>query len=128
MLRRAFLGLALGSLAFAGCRARLRSLSVDEVATRLATNDGKTFAFDANVVERFKKGHLPRAKWVEYDHVTAADLPADKAATLVFYCANEMCHACHSAAIMAQKLGYSDVYIMPAGIAGWEKAGKPVET
>ena len=27
--------------------------------------------------------------------------------------------------VAAEKLGYANVYIMPAGIAGWEKAGKP---
>jgi rhodanese-related sulfurtransferase len=132
MLRRDFLGLASVSLvgffsAHCSRDARLKKLTVDEVATRLAAHDGRTFAFDANGMDRFRKGHLPGAKWVQYDNVTAADLPADKTATLVFYCANEMCHACHSAAILAEKLGFSDVYIMPEGIAGWESAGKPVE-
>lgn len=28
----------------------------------------------------------------------------------------------------ALKLGYKKVFILPAGIAGWKKAGKPVET
>lgn len=27
----------------------------------------------------------------------------------------------------ALKLGYKKVFIMPAGIQGWKKAGKPVE-
>jgi len=35
--------------------------------------------------------------------------------------------ACHEAARAAVKLGYTQVFIMPAGIQGWEKAGKPVE-
>jgi rhodanese-related sulfurtransferase len=35
--------------------------------------------------------------------------------------------ACHQAAREAVKLGYKSVYIMPAGIKGWEKAGKTVE-
>jgi len=30
--------------------------------------------------------------------------------------------------VSAFKLGYKNVFIMPAGIMGWEKAGKPVET
>jgi rhodanese-related sulfurtransferase len=34
--------------------------------------------------------------------------------------------ACHSGAKAALALGYTSVYIMPAGIAGWEKNGKPV--
>jgi len=29
--------------------------------------------------------------------------------------------------VRAVKLGYRNVFIMPAGIMGWEKAGKPVE-
>jgi rhodanese-related sulfurtransferase len=30
--------------------------------------------------------------------------------------------------VRAIALGYKHVYIMPAGIAGWEKAGLPVAT
>jgi rhodanese-related sulfurtransferase len=29
--------------------------------------------------------------------------------------------------VRALKLGYTKVFVMPAGIAGWEKAGLPVE-
>jgi rhodanese-related sulfurtransferase len=29
--------------------------------------------------------------------------------------------------VSAVKLGYAKVYILPAGIMGWQKAGKPVE-
>ena len=35
--------------------------------------------------------------------------------------------ACHQAARAAVKLGYTKVFVMPAGSAGWEKAGKPME-
>ena len=35
--------------------------------------------------------------------------------------------ACHQAARAAVTLGYRNVYIMSAGIQGWEKAGRPVE-
>ena len=35
--------------------------------------------------------------------------------------------ACHQAARRAVELGHQKVYVMPEGIAGWEKAGKPVE-
>jgi rhodanese-related sulfurtransferase len=30
--------------------------------------------------------------------------------------------------VSAAKLGYKNVYILPSGISGWEKAGKPVDT
>jgi rhodanese-related sulfurtransferase len=35
--------------------------------------------------------------------------------------------ACHEAARAAVTYGYKNVYIMSAGIQGWQKAGKPVE-
>jgi rhodanese-related sulfurtransferase len=35
--------------------------------------------------------------------------------------------ACHQAARAAVNFGYKNVYIMSAGIQGWEKAGKRVE-
>jgi len=35
--------------------------------------------------------------------------------------------ACHQGARAALSFGYKKVYIMSAGIQGWQKAGKPVE-
>ncbi|HZU83656.1 MAG TPA: rhodanese-like domain-containing protein [Polyangiaceae bacterium] len=67
----------------------LRRLTVDEVAARIAAHDGHTFVYDDNSRERYEQGHLPGARWVESGAVTAAVLPADKTATLIFYCANE---------------------------------------
>jgi 3-mercaptopyruvate sulfurtransferase SseA len=64
------------------------SLSVDEVARKLG--DKAVFLYDNNPRKGYDQGHLPGAHWVDYKHVTAADLPADKSATLIFYCANWM--------------------------------------
>jgi len=33
---------------------------------------------------------------------------------------------CHHAARRAAALGYREIFIMPSGIQGWIKAGKPV--
>jgi 3-mercaptopyruvate sulfurtransferase SseA len=88
--------LALALVGGAGCSrafspsADLRSLTVDEVSSRIAANDGKTFIYDNNERDRYAKSHVPGAHWLDYDKVTAADLPADKTATLVFYCASEL--------------------------------------
>lgn len=85
-------------LAFLGCfknggppaaSGELKPLTVDQVAARIAANDGKTFVYDNNNKESWVDGHVPSAKWVDSDHVTAADLPTDKTATLIFYCHNE---------------------------------------
>jgi hypothetical protein len=75
-----------GATATAG---ELKPLTVDEVATRIAANDGKTFVFDDNPKESWVKAHVPGAKWLDDEAVTAVELPADKTATLIFYCHNE---------------------------------------
>jgi hypothetical protein len=91
--------LAVAALALAsllGCArasspsSELHALTVDEVAARIAANDGRTFIYDNNPQDRYAKSHVPGAHWLDYDSVSAADLPADKSATLVFYCASEL--------------------------------------
>jgi hypothetical protein len=94
MTRRTVLSLlvVVAAVGLVGCTksADLKALSVDEVAARVTAHDGKTFIYDNNPKDRFTKSHVPGAKWLDYDNVTAADLPADKTATLVFYCASEL--------------------------------------
>jgi rhodanese-related sulfurtransferase len=105
-------------------------LTVDELVAKMkAAKEGKLklAVFDNNERERFVAGHIPGATWVKFDAVQARDLPADKATTLVFYCTNQYCTACHSGASSAVKLGYTNVFILPTGIRGWEKAKQPVE-
>ena len=70
--------------------AELKTLTVDEVAAKVAAHDPKTFIYDNNDRERWAKSHVPGAKWLKHTEVTAADLPADKGATLVFYCSSEL--------------------------------------
>jgi rhodanese-related sulfurtransferase len=97
---------------------KLGELSPAEVDKR--RSEKNFFVYDNNRKERYDEGHVPGATWVRPSEVTAAVLPADKSATLVFYCANRSCGACHEAAEAAIKLGYTNVYVMPEGIAGWE--------
>src|SRR3954469_1662386 len=71
-------------------------LTVDEVQAKMAdAKAGKLalYIFDNNGQERFAKGHVPGAKWAKPDTISANTLPADKSATLVFYCGNEQCGA-----------------------------------
>jgi rhodanese-related sulfurtransferase len=106
-------------------------MSVDDVQAKLAeAKAGKAefFVYDNNQKSQYEKGHVPGAKWVNFHELTEKDLPSNKEATLVFYCGNEQCTACHGGAKAALGLGFKHVYIMPAGIQGWEKAGKPTET
>jgi len=101
-------------------------MSVKEVGELVASKSG--YVFDDNSKESYAKGHVPGAKWLLPGAVTAQVLPADKSAKLVFYCHNERCMACHQAANAAIKLGYKNVFIMPAGIVGWQKAHQKIES
>lgn len=101
-------------------------MSVEEVWSKMEAK-APIHIFDNNSKERFEEGHVPGATWLDFRNVTASVLPADKDATLVFYCAREQCTACHKGADAALRLGYVNVYIMPEGIMGWEAKGKPVE-
>ncbi len=101
------------------------ALSLDEVEARLGTPG--VYVFDANPRDMYDRAHVPGAKWVDFDKVSATDLPSDKQASLIFYCANEWCTASHESAKLASALGYAKVYLMPRGIIGWKKAGKRVE-
>ena len=71
--------------------------------------------------------HDPECDRVKaYD--VAKELPADKNAKLVFYCANTMCKASEQAANRALEAGYVDVAVLPDGIMGWKSAGQKTAT
>jgi rhodanese-related sulfurtransferase len=84
---------------------------------------------DANSSDSYKAGHVPGAlSWGNIKDNLAASLPADKSTTIIAYCGNPKCGAYLQAAQAAQKLGYSNIKHMPAGIAGWNDAKLPTET
>jgi hypothetical protein len=61
------------------------SLSVADVAARLGQPG--FFVYDNNGAGRYRRSHVPTAKHLNAYNFVASDLPADKSATLVFYCA-----------------------------------------
>ncbi len=109
-------------------QASFSQIGVEEVAAALVAQPERIAVFDANSRETYDEHHVPGAVWVDYDAVTAEQLPQDRETQLVFYCANEQCSASHVAAETAHSLGYANVAVMGAGIQGWMAAGKPVET
>lgn len=102
----------------------LARLTLAEVEAQLGKPG--VFLFDANPKDFYEHGHLPGAQWVQFDAVTAGVLPADRTAHLIFYCANELCTASHTAARSALALGYANTFLMPQGFIGWKKSGREV--
>ena len=80
---------------------------------------------DVNSVQSWNAAHVPGARRLDALSFGAADLPADRAAALVFYCSNPLCRKAPTAARRAKLMGYSDVAVMSAGIKGWLEAGLP---
>ncbi|HJU38288.1 MAG TPA: rhodanese-like domain-containing protein, partial [Tahibacter sp.] len=83
--------------------------------------------FDMNAPQRFRDAHVPGARNLDPQTFAADALPADKDATLVFYCSNPLCRKAPVAAQRARRMGYANASVMSAGIAGWLAAGLPTE-
>lgn len=100
-------------------------VSIQDVEGFIA--DGSRTIVDVNSAERYAGGHVPTAVHVDKTNLSA-ELPADKAAALVFYCGGPSCQAAPNAARAAAALGYENVAVLSAGISGWTEAGGTVET
>jgi rhodanese-related sulfurtransferase len=102
--------------------APVASVSVDQLDELLAHNDCQ--AVDTNGDPTRKRlGVIPGAVLLT-DYENLDKLPPDKSTHLVFYCANSACRSSDEAAERAIAAGYHHVQVLPAGIAGWIKAGK----
>jgi rhodanese-related sulfurtransferase len=77
---------ALGGTARAA-NAGFGELTPQQVAEKIKQKN--VYVFDCNPREEWLEGHVPTAKWVDFSQLTAKSLPADKTATLIFYCQNE---------------------------------------
>ena len=83
---------------------------------------------DVNGDESFKAGHVPGAlNFAAIKDNLAASLPKNKDALIVAYCGSPKCGAYLRAAKAAQKLGYTNIKHMSAGISGWKAAGMKTE-
>ena len=92
------------------------------------TQDGRALALDVNSRESWLAARVPGSVNLDPVSFAAASLPADKKATLIFYCSHPLCSRAPRAAVRAKKLGYEDVRVMSAGIQGWMGARLPFES
>mgnify|MGYP003695010317 CR=1 FL=1 len=97
-------------------------------ALEKAIKAGKVTVIDVNGSKSFTKGHIPGS--VDFAKVgknLKTKLPADKNALIVAYCGGPKCSAYKRGASAAEKLGYTNIKHLSAGISGWKEAGKKLE-
>lgn len=83
---------------------------------------------DANGTDSYQQGHIPGAiDFAANKGKLASVLPKDKDTLIVAYCGGPRCNAYEAAAKAAQKLGYTNVKHLSAGISGWQEAGEKME-
>ena len=98
-------------------------VSVKEV--KALSESKKAVILDVNGSESYKEGRVPGA--LNYEAIKdklASVLPADKSTPIVAYCGSPKCKAYKAAAEAAEKLGYTNIKHMSAGIKGWRDAGE----
>jgi rhodanese-related sulfurtransferase len=105
-------------------------IRADQLSSWMNDPNSHVNIYDANGWGlRSTAGVIPGAHLLSSDdkYDVAKELPANKSAKLVFYCADLQCTASHEAARRAIAAGYTDVSVMSDGIQGWKQAGKPVD-
>ena len=107
-------------------------ISIKELKIQIAKK--KVTIIDVMGAGSYKKGHVPTAiSFAKHGKSLAKFLPKDKDgkiqsnALIVAYCGGPSCSAYKRAASLAEKLGYTNVKHMSAGIGGWKKAGEKTE-
>jgi rhodanese-related sulfurtransferase len=83
---------------------------------------------DVNPRRRWLAARVPGALNLDPASYRDADLPADRDSPLVFYCSAHLCIKAPLAARRAIGMGYRNVRVMSAGIAGWLGADLPTES
>ena len=93
-----------------------------------AISGGKVVVIDANGTKSWREGHIPGAiDFSASQDKLASLLPADKDSLVVAYCGGPKCMAYKKAVTAVEKLGYTNVKHLSAGISGWKKAGETME-
>jgi rhodanese-related sulfurtransferase len=101
-------------------------ISITELKEAIAAK--KAVVIDVNGDTSYKNGHVPSAlNFAAIKENLAASLPKEKDALVVAYCGGPSCNAYTAAANAAQKLGYTNIKHLSAGISGWLQANEKTE-
>ena len=105
------------------------TIQPDEVATLIAADPARKnhLLIDSRPHESFLEGHVPSAvslSLIDLQEKGMGVLPENKNSQLIFYCGGRVCGLAPKSAGIAQKFGYTNVYVMASGTPGWEETGR----
>jgi rhodanese-related sulfurtransferase len=92
---------------------------------RIPPKKGVVIIDSRPAARQYDPGHLPGAINIpdsQFDKMVDK-LPADKATLLLFYCGGLECMLSHNSAFKAEKLGYGNIKVYPAGSPDWKAKG-----
>jgi rhodanese-related sulfurtransferase len=125
-MKKLFALLITASIAVAAYAAEFADISINAV-NKLAESKSAVI-IDVNGDDSFKAGHVPGAlNFAAIKDNLTGSLPKKKDALIIAYCGNPKCGAYLKAAKAAEKLGYTNIKHMSAGISGWKAAGMKTE-
>ena len=118
--------LVTASVAVSAYAGEFTDMSINDV-NKLAESKSAVI-IDVNGDDSFKAGHVPGAlNFAAIKDNLDRSLPKKKDALIIAYCGNPKCGAYLKAAKAAEKLGYTNIKHMSAGISGWKEAGMKTE-
>ena len=125
-MKKLLAGAAVALVAAAVYGTEYPEIKIADLKTAIAHK--KVTLLDANGTESWQQGHIPGAIDFQANKDKLAKLlPKDKKALVVAYCGGPTCGAYRAAAKAAEKLGYTNVKHLSAGISGWKAAGEKME-
>jgi rhodanese-related sulfurtransferase len=115
------------------------AMVVDGAAVAKLMTEGASYV-DTRTEAEYKAGRVPGSRWVPYveksaketdydaklDTFDASQLPADKAAGLIFACNGAECWKSYKASHAALKAGHTKVYWFRGGLPEWRAAQRQV--
>ncbi len=117
---------AVAALATALYATQYPNIEINDLKPKIGTQ--RVILLDANGTESWREGHIPGAiDFAANKDKLAQLLPKDKSSLIVAYCGGPKCGAYAAAARAAEKLGYTNIKHLTAGISGWKEAGLKTE-
>jgi rhodanese-related sulfurtransferase len=126
-MKRLLAFLVTASVAVSAYAGEFKDISINDV-NKLAESKSAVI-IDVNGDDSFKAGHVPSAlNFAAIKDTLGTSLPKKKDALIIAYCGNPKCGAYLKAAKAAEKLGYTNIKHMSAGISGWKEAGMKTQS